>query len=252
MKHAGVIAAVALFAAAGHASAQDWSGPYVGVSLGHASGDSDGSLTLGGNWSIESQTLRDGVTNLWKPDLSPEGWSYGLQIGVNHQSESGWVFGGELGYSLLDADDSRLTPQTAATSTIPSLTYSVGNSAEIDSVFSATAHLGYDFKPILGYVILGYSWADATYGAEVLSNGGYSKIGQGSETVGGFTYGLGGAAKISPDWSMRLDWTRTDFEETAFSTTYRAGSTFTSPAYTETFEQDLSLDTIRLGLNFHF
>ena len=33
---------------------------------------------------------------------------------------------------------------------------------------------------------------------------------------------------------------------------YRPGSTFVSPAYTERVTQSLELDTIQLGVNFHF
>ncbi|MGH6949637.1 MAG: outer membrane protein [Vitreimonas sp.] len=225
-------------------------GFYAGGSLGHASGESEASVALGGQWSIETQALRDGVTDFWSATLEPEGWSYGVQAGYNREFASAFTIGGEIGYAIFDADDGRLTGQEVATSTAPALTYQVGNSVEIDSVLAARANIGYDFEPVLAYVTLGYSWADVSVGAETLSNGGYSKIGGASDTVGGFTYGLGAAMRLGGPWSARLEYTHTEFDDVGFETVYRPGSTF--PGYVETFSQDLTLDVVSAGVNFHF
>ncbi|MDO1559301.1 outer membrane beta-barrel protein [Brevundimonas sp. 2R-24] len=234
------------------ASAQDWTGYYLGAEATRAQGDSSADVTLGGQWSSESAALRNGVTALWSTELEPDGFGGAIFGGYNHEMSSGMVIGFEASYAFLNAEASRLTPQTVATSTFPALTYSVGNSAEINSAFNLRGRLGYDFEPLMAYVIVGYSWADATFGAEILSNGGYSKIGESSESVGGVTWGLGGAWRLNPNWSVRAEYTRTEYEDGEFATTYRPGSTFTSPAYTETFSQDLSLDTLSIGFTWHY
>lgn len=246
------IAASISLAGASAASAEDWTGFYAGGSLGHSSGESNADVALSGQWATESQTLRDGLTDLWSTVLEPEGWSYGVQAGYNREFASALVLGGELGYTVFDADESRLTGQEVADPSVPLLTYQVGNSVEIDSVVSARASIGYDFEPVLAYATLGYSWADVSVGAETLSNGGYSKIGSESDTLGGFTYGLGAAMRFGGPWSARIEYTHTEFDDVGFETIYRPGSTFTSPAYIETFSQDLTLDVVSAGVNFHF
>lgn len=243
-----LVLAAAVLAAPAVASAQDWTGFYIGAEANHASGDSSAEVTLGGQWSTESAALRDGVTNLWSTELKPDGFGGAFFAGYNHEMASGVVIGFEASYAFLEAEDSRLTPQTAPLSTLPSLTYSVGNSADVGSAVNLRGRIGYDFDPLLAYVIVGYSWADVTFGAEVLSSGGYSKVGERSDTVGGITWGLGGAWRLNRSWSMRAEYTRTDYEDLTFTTVYRPGSTFVSPAYNETFTQDLSLDTFSIGL----
>ncbi len=246
------IAVVVSALLAGSASAQDWTGFYVGGQAGYSFGDSSAAAALGDSWGIEPPALQAGVTSLLATNLEPEGWGVGVHAGYNHQLPSGFVLGGELSYSFNDLDDGRSTPQTVATTTLPALTYAVGNTVEVEQSITARANIGFDFKPVLGYLVLGYTWADTTGGAEILSNGGYSKQGFGSEWLGGFTYGLGGAFPINDRWSVRLEYLRTDFEDMQFATAYRAGSSFTSPAYSETFTQDLDLETVQAGVSYRF
>lgn len=245
-------AAAALCLCPAMAAAQSWTGPYVGGDITHASGESSADVTLGGQWTSESVALRNGVTALWSDEREPEGTGVSLFAGYNHEMASGIVVGAEIGYSFLDAEDSRLTPQTAPDPGSPGLTYSFGNGAEVNSTVNLRARLGYDFDPVMAYVIVGYSWADTTFSAEVLSNGGYSKAGETSENLGGVTWGLGAAWRLSPAWSVRAEYTRTDYDDVDFLTGYRPGSTFTTPPYTESFSQDLSVDTLSLGIGWHF
>lgn len=248
MFRTSLLAAATLIVGAGAASAQEWSGFYAGGGVGYVGGESDTALTLGGQWSSESAPVRDGLTNAWTPSLDPEGYSIGLHGGYNHQFPGGFVIGGEFGYSYFDADDRRAGSVTP----IVGLTYNVVNSVEIESAVDLRAKFGYSFGRFLGYATLGYSYGDVSASAEVLSNGGYSKIGSESEWTGGLTYGLGGEFSLGGPWSIRAEYTRTDYDEVNFATIYRPGSTFTSPAYTESFEQDLTLDRFAMGVNYNF
>ncbi|PZO52692.1 MAG: hypothetical protein DCF16_08905 [Alphaproteobacteria bacterium] len=251
MKKVSLLAAAALIMSAGSASAQDWAGFYVGGNISSSSGQSDQDATIGGQWSAETQNTRDFVSQHFDGDLDPEGWGYGIQGGYNWQTESGFVFGGEIGYSMLDADDAS-GDRVGSPSASPALIYTVSNATEIESVLNARANLGYDFGGVLGYVVLGYSWAEVSSDILITSNGNYLKAASESDNVGGFTWGLGGAIRLGGPWSARLEYTRTDFDELSYSTVYRPGSSFTSPAYTENYNEDLSLDSIQVGINFDF
>jgi outer membrane immunogenic protein len=244
-KSIGVLVSILL---SGAATAQDWTGFYVGAQAGYSFGDSASVVALGGEWASESAALRSGVSDLWSTNLDPEGWGVGLHAGYNHQLPSGFVLGGEVSYSFNDIDDARSTPQTA----VSSLTYAVGNSVEVEESITARANIGWALDHMLGYLVLGYTWADTTAGAEILSNGGYSKQGFGSDWLSGFTYGLGGAVPVADRWVLRLEYLRTSFDDVQFATAYRPGSTFTSPVYSETFTQDLDLDTVQVGLSYRF
>jgi opacity protein-like surface antigen len=123
---------------------------------------------------------------------------------------------------------------------------------EVEGTVTARTNIGWSFSNMLGYAVLGYSWADMTGSAEILSNGGYSKQGVDTDWVGGFTYGLGGAIPVAERWTLRLEYLRTDFDDVQFATAYRAGSTFTSPVYSETITQDLEVDTVQVGISYRF
>jgi outer membrane immunogenic protein len=242
-----VVASVLL---SGVAVAQDWTGFYVGGQTGYSFGDGGSNVALGGAWGVESASLQSGATDLYSANLEPEGWGVGVHAGYNHQFPSGLVLGGEVSYTFNDIDASRATPQTVATSVVPALTYAVGNSVEVEQSVTARTNIGWSFTDMLGYVVIGYTWADTTAGAEVLSNGGYSKQGSGSEWLQGFTYGLGGAVPVADRWTLRVEYLRTNFDDLQFNTAYRPGSTFTSPVYTETYTQDLEIDTVQIGLSY--
>jgi len=244
-------AALALIVAAAPASAQDWSGFYAGAGVNFSSGSSDADVALSGSWTSENPALQSEFADDWSNDLEPDGVGGGLFAGYNWQTAGGFVFGGEVSYDFLNAEEVASTGMTPTTS-IPALSYNHGNSVQVDGMIAARANVGYAFDRILIYGTLGFASADATVGAEVLSNGGYSKIGESSDWVSGLTYGLGAAFQTSPRWFVSGQWTHSDFDDLTFTTVYRPGSTFTSPAYTETFTQDLSVDVIRLGVGYRF
>lgn len=243
------IAAAAL--TAGAASAQDWSGFYVGGSISQSSGEADSNVVTGGNWSVEG-ALRPAFENLMSTSLDPEGTGFGVHGGYNWEFAEKIVVGAEIGYSQLEVDDDRVLGQTATTFG-PSPTYAPVNRIEADGQFNIRATVGYDFAHrLLAYGVIGYSSADVTSTTEVLASNGYSKAGQGSDWVEGFTYGLGAAIRFGGPWSARIEYTRTEYDDISYATAYRPGSTFTAPAYTETVTQGLDLDSVRVGVNFHF
>ncbi|MCU0825855.1 MAG: porin family protein [Tabrizicola sp.] len=110
-----VTALIALLPVA--AQAQDWTGPYVGVTLGHGTGD---------------------VTNPLTSTFDLGGEAYGLYAGYLYQNGS-LVYGGELAYQSAAVDLDALPGQG------------------FDQLVDLKGRLGYAAGPVLFYGVLGYS-----------------------------------------------------------------------------------------------
>ena len=232
-------------------AADDWTGWYVGAHAGHGSGSSDARTTLGGQWSIESQALRDHVTDSWSTDLDPSGSAYGLHFGYNHQFGNGFVLGAELDYSQLNLDDTRATGPVPVPA-FPTLSYDFGNRIEIEDQASLRARFGYASGRHLFFVTGGWTQVDAEAIATVASNGNYLKAGRRSDTLDGSVWGAGYEFDFGNRWSLRAEYLATNVDDLRFDTVYLPGSSFTSPAYTESFRQDVDFDTVRIGLSYRF
>jgi outer membrane immunogenic protein len=250
-KRISLLAACCLLSAPALAAGDDWTGWYLGAHAGHGSGSSDARVSLGGQWSIESQALRDHVTGNWSNDLDPSGSAYGLQFGYNHQFGNGFVLGAELDYSQLNIDDARATGSVPVPA-IPSLAYDFGNRIELEDQASLRARFGYASGRHLFFVTGGWTQVDAEAVATVASNGGYLKAGRRSDTLDGSVWGAGYEYDFGNRWSLRAEYLATDLDELRFDTAYLPGSTFVSPAYTESFRQDVDFDTFRVGLSYRF
>jgi outer membrane immunogenic protein len=232
-------------------AADGWTGWHVGGNVGQSSGESDARVALGGQWSTESQALQDHVASFMSTDLDPSGTSYGLQFGYDHEFDGGFLLGGELDYSKHSADDARNTPQVAS-APFPTLTYAVGNSVDINNSAALRLKVGYGTDRHLIYLTGGWVRADVDASAEILSNGGYSKIGTASESLSGTQIGLGYAFDFENNWSLRVEYQRNNLDDMTYDTVYRAGSTFVTPAYNETITQDADFDTFRVGIDYRF
>ena len=250
-KHIPLIALLCLASPAAMAANGDWTGWHVGGHAGHASGDSRADVSLGGEWSIETQGLRDDVSSAWSTDLDPDGSAFGLLFGYDHQFASGFVLGAELDYASLDISDSRATGLQPAPS-VPTLSYDFANTIDLDDKWSLRARFGYASGRHLFFASAGWVQVDASASASVASNGGYLKLGSQSDTLDGFEWGLGYAFDFGNQWSLRGEHLMTDLDDLRYDTDYLPGSTFTSPAYLESVRQDVDFDTFRIALDYRF
>lgn len=252
MRKTAILAALTAtcLAAPAYAEDADWTGAYIGVHVGYSGTKSDSSVALGGAWSSETTTLQNDVVSNWSAKQSLDDMNFGGQIGYNYDA-GGAVIGLEADFSILNGEDIASRGPVAATS-FPSLTYTYGNRLDPKSQFSVKAKLGAPMGNTLIYAHGGWAWTRAEVGAEILSNGNYSKEGRVTETFDGFTVGVGIEHKFSPGISARIEYAYTDQGDVSYDTSYRAGSSFTSPAYNETFTQDLRSHAVRMGVNFHF
>jgi outer membrane immunogenic protein len=228
-------------------AADDFTGFYVGGNVGSSNADSDTSVALGGTWSIESQGLRDSFTSSFS-DLSPSGTSYGVQLGYDFQFDNNFVLGIEFDYNQLGLDQARPASATNTSGVI----YNAITRVDADQMYSLRPKFGYAFENTMLYATAGWAWTSTDFSAEVLSSGNYSKAGAASETLSSVVWGAGVEHKFGNNWSLRLEYLNVNGDDTSYNTAYRAGSTFVTPAYLETINQDLDYDIIRIGVNYRF
>jgi outer membrane immunogenic protein len=246
-----LLVAGAACVAASPAAAQTWTGGYIGAHIGYGSGSSDANGALSGQWSTETQALRDEVTNYISDDLDPQGLIYGIQAGYDHQTAGNLVLGVEADFSLMDVDDDRVSPLTP-TVAFPALSYAASNSVDAKHMYSLRAKGGIAMGNSLIFVDAGWAWVKSRYSAALSSNGGYAKAGADSKTTDGFIVGAGFEHRVASNVSLRLHYNYTDQGDVTFTNGYLPGSTFTSPVYTETYNQDLKLHLLKFGVNYRF
>lgn len=250
-KRLSVFAIACLLSANAAADSGDWTGWYIGGHAGYGNGNAEARVELGGQWSVESQMLRDHVVSSWSTDLDPSGGAYGVQFGYQHQFQNRLVLGAELDYSQLGMDEARRTGLTPVPS-FPSLSYDFSNSIELSNKASLRARLGYAINRHLLFATVGWTQVDAGASAGVVSSGGYDKLGGESDRVDGIEWGVGYEFDFGNRWSLRAEYLHTEADDLRYSTVYQPGSSFVSPAYTESVRQDVDFDIIRLGMNYRF
>ena len=106
----------------------------------------------------------------------------GVQLGCNYQFAGGWVIGIQGDYDWSNANGSHIEPATGFGTTITSETKSLG---------SVTGRLGYAWNRFLGYVKGGWAWERDNY-SWIIPPIGPTAILTASETVSGWTVGIGG------------------------------------------------------------
>ena len=107
MKSIVTITAVALGITASPALAQDeedWSGAYIGIQSGYTGTKSDTAVALSGQWSVESQALRDFFTNNVGTRQSDGSPNTGIVLGYNVQT-GGAVLGVEGEFIYLNGGE---------------------------------------------------------------------------------------------------------------------------------------------------
>lgn len=242
--------ASALMMSSAHAAAPvSWTGFYAGVNAGGAWGQSRTDTSLGGQWGIETATLRSQFSGITSGELSPTGAIAGGQVGGNYQFGS-WVVGAEADFDFLGV---KKVISTGTQPTSFAVTYNGARGIETNWVANFRPRLGYNFENnTLVYGLAGFSMSDVEGSWGVVSSGAYNKVGKKDDTLYGWTVGGGLEQAFGEHMSARLEYAYTDLGSFEYDSTYVPGSTFTTPAYNEHIKQDLSLHTIRAGLNYRF
>jgi outer membrane immunogenic protein len=219
-----------MFAAAG-ANAAEWTGFYIGLHVGGASGDID--------WTNVSEDT--GYIDLLPGDelaLSPDGVLGGAQIGYNF-ALTNFLFGIEGTFAGMDFDDSAENPWTT-----PGDEFVESN---IDWLGTAAARLGFMSGDTLFYVKGGWAVAEVnTYHED--HDGGRQGFYETAETHNGWVAGAGIEHAIAQDVSVALEYNYIDLGEQEHS-----GIATTPPwdgPVVNDVEAQLHTGTVRL--NWHF
>lgn len=228
-----------------------WTGAYAGVSIGYTDAKSDQTVALSGAWTSESTGLQAYATDFYPRDSKVQNVNFGGQIGYNYQTASGLVLGLEADISAISGKESVARPLTATTP-FPALSYAVTNTFDPKATYGLKAKLGFGSDNTLFYATGGWAWTTADLGVDITSNGGYHKTASVSRTFDGWQAGAGIEQRLGGNLSVRLDYNYIDQGKESFDTVYAPGSAFLTPAYNETFTQELTTHMVRVGINFHF
>lgn len=178
--------AVAALAIAGAASAQDFSGPYVGAQIGYAWSDAEMPYGNVGGPFVFSQD-----------DANIDGVVLGGRAGMNWQNGS-WIFGveGDVEWADMSGDDGGSGGDV--------------NGVDVNWQGSIRGRLGYAFDPTTAvFVTAGWQFQDVD--ADSPTDGDVN------ETIDGFVYGIGLEHRYNDRWSATIDYRHADMNEQRFS-----------------------------------
>lgn len=219
-------------------AASDWTGFYLGGHFGYATGTSNWAATEGG---ASAPTLNGSLDLFNSFDAFKGTGSYyaGLQAGYNRILPSRFLVG-------IEGDVS--SPNTiAGEQTISSaLSGQLNYSDTVLQMGTARGRVGYVFDHWLVYATGGVAW---TYDKLVRTQLGGMPVG-GSAVAGtteaaflwrwGWAAGAGIEVPIARNWSAKLEYLATEFGNRQKS----------FPSAGQTFSSDLSIQSLRLGVNY--
>ena len=268
-------ASLALLAAAGAAQAQpaDWTGPYVGVSMGYADRNESGGEVILFDTNLDGgygDTVRTAAgADAYSPgfcggsfntNAAPGGcrkdddtdWEFSLRAGYDFQLGS-WVVGGVVEYSDLELQDA-----VTAFSVTPA---AYNFTRKLEDLWAIRARGGYAFGDTLAYVTGGYASGNMKHSFQTTNTANaFPRSGGGD--ADGWQFGLGVEHRFLPNVSLGLEWIRTSLKDDDF--TVRATNSGSTPA-TNAFllvnpqgtgflrsDDDLEYDSIRATLSWRF
>jgi high affinity Mn2+ porin len=227
-----------LKAPASAAAVFSWTGFYIGGHVGGATGSTHWTATEAGA-AIPSLNGSFGLFNDYDPFKGTGSYFFGLQAGYNCVLPSRFMVGFEADVSA---------PNTiAGTQTISSAL--IGQASYNDTVLdfgTARARVGYAFDHWLVYGTGGVAWAYDKLTRTQLAGtpvGGSAVVGTTEAALlwrWGWAAGAGVEVPIAPNWTAKLEYLAAEFD----------GRPRIFPASAQSFNSDLTLQTIRLGVNY--
>jgi outer membrane immunogenic protein len=215
-----VVVAVAMNIGLVSAADTNWTGFYVGLNSGF-------------NLSQSDAHYSDPAFRIYPIDSNPDGWSIGMQAGMNYQFANGSfdrvVLGFEAEVSYVDASDTIHDDLSDAHGR-------PNNSIKTSSNFACTirARFGYAVGPFLPYVTAGLAGTDAKVSA---TDGPLEQ----TDLLPGWIVGAGVEYALAKNWSVRAEYLHVDLGRH----TWFEGAPWESSSL-------LTSDTLRFGVNFRF
>jgi high affinity Mn2+ porin len=221
-------------------AADDWTGFYVGGHFGYATGTTNWTATDAGA-AIPTLNGSFDVFNSYDAFKGTGSYFVGLQAGYNYMLPSRFLVGFEADVSA---------PNTlAGTQAISSAI--IGQASYNDTVLNfgtARGRIGYAFDQWLLYGTGGVAW---TYDKLTRTQLAGTPV-AGTAVVGtteaallwrwGWAAGAGVEVPIGPNWTAKLEYLAAEF----------GGREKGFPASAQSFNTDLTLQNIRLGVNYQF
>ncbi|HTC92792.1 MAG TPA: outer membrane beta-barrel protein [Terriglobales bacterium] len=239
--------------AMGTAQSGNFTGFYVGVNLGGASGTSDAkTTTIFSPTGYFAMTSPGAIAIAGRQQLTPTSFTGGGQAGFNFQI-SHIVLGAEADFGHM-----QLSQSMQKSGTYPCCAptgFTVTQSVRTDWLFTARPRLGVAFGPVMFYGTGGLAVTDFNYKARfddtfatATENGGVN------ENRTGWIAGGGAEFRITHRWSVKGEFLRADFGGVRnTSTNLMAFSPpIAYPTNVWTHRANLTTNIGRVGINFHF
>jgi outer membrane immunogenic protein len=241
-------AATLALAAGSAASAQDWTGWYLGGNIGGAWADTkvDTTVTPGSGPVVIPPIAITALNTPTSDDDNDSGFTAGIEGGYNYQSGA-WVWGIESDWGAFDLDQDKSKSYTTAL--IPPTTYNLSQQVTTGWVWTLRPRVGFASGPWLFYGTIGAASTEVelttTYTDTRTPTAGRAQISE-SDTKWGWAGGLGGAYLFGANWSLKGEWIYADFGD--ISQTVTSTDNFVSL----TSSAQVRANTVRLGLDYKF
>ena len=236
--------------------APTWTGFYAGVNMGAA-------------WS-QLSTYRNGFYNangslactvaycLGGDDLNATTAFGGGQLGYNWQGWGNVVVGLEVDLEGIGSGGDR-TFVGVVQGPVPLSGYAIAARIKQDGGFAGdvTGRLGYAWGNWMLYAKGGFAWFNPNLSASAVAYNGtsvYTFNGWNNDTtLTGWTVGGGAEWMLNPNWSVKLEYLYYDFglNNNYWATTYTNGGVTTPYSRWRLFDNDLTVSTVKLGINYH-
>lgn len=204
----------------------DWSGAYVGASLGLANNISDtkASTTIGGATSYFTTPDDVQIAGAGKGSFSQSRLSGGI-FGGTQKLYGPVLVGIESSLNSLSFDEAR--SKTITYTSFPAAQFTLRQAATADWQGTLRLRLGYVQKSWITYVTGGAAVAQVKVKTSFSDNAiiGASGLGANTETKFGWTVGFGGEYAINKSWAIRGEYLYSDFGRVDTNTVV------TNPAY---------------------
>jgi outer membrane immunogenic protein len=232
------------------ATGYNWSGFYVGGTLGGAWGTFDPSTsTVFSNTGYFATTSPPAIAAVGAQSFKPSGFTGGVEAGYN------WQMGATVVGVEADFQAFHLSGSATGTGVYPCCapaTFTVNSQAQTDWLFTARPRLGFANNNWLFYVTGGlaltnlkgnFTFTDTFATA--------AESGSVSSTKVGWTIGGGVEAGLGGGWSLKAEYLYVDFGSVSTtSTNLIAGTAW--PMNPFTHSTDLKANIARVGLNYRF
>ncbi len=214
-----------------YAAPRNWEGFYFGGHLGYGWGEFEAS-------DVDPVFLIDEDL-----DHEPEGWLYGAQIGYNWQWHSKWVFGVEADIAGSDVDGDASYDFVFA----PGDAFVQTQSMELEYFATVRARLGYDLGKTLLFVTGGWAFAqvDIDFDTAIVGPGPIPDTGflaSADSSHDGWVIGGGFETWLRDNVSLKVEYLYADLDEEVYQPVATVAG--------EPFE--FTIQTVRVGINFHF